>query len=244
MSNLNSIKKRGKIIKGIFTLIFLTVCSILFAEGVDAIPSWNGSATSGMPSFQVDGETGYFPQSASGAIIFCNDETSGVRSGSKDYKIYYPTVADYNTVMAYESSSDPKIFEDFDHVADNRIENEYYNIQNSLGSSSKLIRDTRAREYPTSISITWAVNTTIGEYQYVNESKPLLLFVSNDSDVVTLAGNISKKMLSDIFYELSGEEKPQDLQPGYDLTEEEYPFEIEDRRTNLGTTSCSNGKWG
>ena len=94
--NNKNYKKSNKIIKTIITLAALTVGSILLATTVNALPSWNGSLSSGLPTFQSNGVTGYFPQSASGGVIFCNDQNSGVRSGSKDYEIYYPTVEDYN----------------------------------------------------------------------------------------------------------------------------------------------------
>ena len=97
MSKTNKNKKMNKILKSIFTLFLLIVCSFALASVVNAIPTWNGSLTGGMPSFSTDGNpTGYFPQQASGGIILCNDQSSGVRSGSKDYEIYYPTVEDYN----------------------------------------------------------------------------------------------------------------------------------------------------
>ena len=225
MSKINSSRKSNKIIKSIVTLVLLTIASILLANGVNAIPAWNGSNTSGIPSFQLNaGGTGYFPQSAPSATIFCNDQTSGVRSGSKDYEVYYPSVEDYNTAAAYESVNDS--LDSLREIADARIEAEYYTIrQNNLGSAS-LIRDTSPRQYSSSISIQWALNNSIGEPEYIDESKPLIIYTGGDSDVISWIGDIAKNQLVEIFNELAGEEKPLDLQPGYDLTEYDYSFEI------------------
>ena len=230
MSKLKQCKnKSSKLIKSIISLIFITACSIFLAGVVNAIPSWNGSLSSGLPTFQSNGVTGYFPQSASGGIIFCNDQSSGVRAGSKDYEIYYPSVSDYNSPYAYSSLSDSNLMQHLKDYADNAINEMYGNIEMSLmGTSSRLIRDTSAREYTTSLSVRWYANAS-GEIEYADEGQPLLMYIQaeiNYDDAANQAWEAAQNNLVDKFYELAGEEKPQDLEVGYDLTENDYPFEI------------------
>ena len=232
MSKTNNNKKMNKILKSIFTLFLLIVCSFALASVVNAIPTWNGSLTGGMPSFSTDGNpTGYFPQQASGGIILCNDQSSGVRSGSKDYEIYYPTVEDYNSSYAYNSISDPNLLQHLKDYADKAINEMYDNMEMSfMGTTTSLIRDTSPREYTQSLSVRWYANSTLGELEYADESKPLLMYIQaeiNYEDAQNKSYETAKESLTDKFYELSGEEKPQDLQEGYDLESRDYPFELE-----------------
>ena len=246
MNNLNnnSYKKSNKVIKAIVTLIALLLGSFALASTVNAIPAWNGSLSSGMPTFSSDNSTGYFPQSASGGIIFCNDQNSGVRSGSKDYQIYYPNAEDYNindsNAKAYTSISDPNLISDIKKEIDRRIEKAYDMIEQMyFGTSTRLIKDTKPRDYPSSITVNWQP-TGHGELEYADESKPLILVIdqrdgSSLADFVytksiTASEEATENSLIDKFYDLSGKEKPQKLEEGYDLTESDYPFNIEMKR--------------
>lgn len=228
MSKIKESRKIYNSVKCIISLIVLTIASIFLASCVNAIPTWNGDATSGMPAFESNRDTGYFPQSTTGAIIFCNDQSSGVRSGSQDDEVYYPSVEDYNTVMAYESASDSAIIEDLTEIADNRIITAYDEIERDLGDDSELIRDSEEREYSSSISINWTGSEAVGEHEYIDESKPLLVYLYEDSGIIAYAADTAENQLTEIFYELTGEERPEDLQEGYDLIEQDYSYEIEE----------------
>lgn len=230
MKNLTNSKKSNKFIKSIVTFGALVIGSIALATTVNALPSWNGTLSGGMPTFSSNGATGYFPQSATGGVILCNDQSSGVRSGSKDYEIYYPSVEDYNSEYAYSSSSDSALMQHLKDYADKAIDEMYSNMEASfMGTSTSLIRDTSAREYTSSLSIRWHANSPIGELEYADESKPLLMYIQAEityDDAQNKSFEVAKESLSDKFYELAGEEKPQDLQEGYDLESRDYPFEI------------------
>ena len=198
----------------------------------NSIPSWKGTLLEGKGEFkQSSSETGYYPQKVGNeGYVTCNDQSSGVRNGSKDYEIYYPTVEDYNSVYAYNSASDPALLQHLKDYADKAINEMYDNMEMSfMGTSTKLIRDTSPREYTQSLSIRWFANTLMGELEYADETKPLMMYIQAEityEDAQNKSFEIAKESLSDKFYELSGEEKPQDLQEGYDLTEGDYPFEI------------------
>ena len=244
--NNKNYKKSNKIIKTIITLAALTVGSILLATTVNALPSWNGSLSSGLPTFQSNGVTGYFPQSASGGVIFCNDQNSGVRSGSKDYEIYYPTVEDYNNANAYTSASDANLLQTLHDRADVKIERAYNNITSAEDWENKILHKdaeykdnavvSKARDYPESITIDWGTNN-----DNADSTKPLIMLIGytiddppedvpdDYSDTIQQAFRGVKQTLTNLFYELIDAEKPQELEEGYDLTENEYPpFKVEE----------------
>lgn len=251
MNNLNNrYKKSSKILKAIFTLALLVVSSILLAKAINAdsgtgtMPTWKGDANSGMPTFTVgSSETGYFPQSnGKGTIVLCNDQSSMVRSGSKDYEVYYPTVEEYNSEYAYSSLSDPKLLSDLKAEADKRIDKMYDKLEQTYANITtyevKLIRDSKAREYPTSLTIDEWNKNVLGnntDVAYADMSKPIMAFIDSevDSDNLGESSRIVKKIFdsidnsfTNIFYEIAGEEKPQNLQEGYDSEITDYPFEI------------------
>ena len=246
MSNLKSKKTSNKIIKGIFTIAFLTICSFLLANVVNALPSWNGSLSSGMPTFSSGSATGYFPQSASGGYILCNDQSSGVRSGSKDYEIYYPDKVDYGA-DAYDGVDDAAVLEKLKARADQLINYNYDQMTIEEGSTlhrdseskdSKTAPAEKKREYPETVSVTWKNNSDEAEPDNADEKEPFIMLLEPNLGMGETGGNYlqriadarkaAKEALTDIFYELSGEEKPQDLQAGYDLIEDDYPFNLEE----------------
>ena len=223
--------KNNKLLKSAIILISLTIGAIALAKTINAetLGNWNGGLTSGMPSTSIHPETGYFPQTTGNGIIFCNDQSSVVRFGSKDYKNYYPSKEAYGS-NAYSSSSDSALLEELKNEATDRINkyltNNGYNLDGDIS-------------YPSSISIEWS------EYEPENadSSKPLIMLIvpeglgeddRNDHwsekdyvNAVNKALSASEKSLNDKFAELSGTVKPQDLLEGYDSEVRDYIYQIE-----------------
>lgn len=251
MSNLKNSRKNNKILKTIFTLLLLVISSVLLAKVINAdsgtgtMPTWNGDESGGMPTFKVGShETGYFPQSNNdGTIVLCNDQSSMVRAGSKDYEIYYPTYESYNTVHTYTGISDPELFNDFKAEADRVIEAQYEDLirwssdtihKDSYYDGSGIVK--KERDYSDDFNVEWY--DLDGEGKYANNNKPFIAVMSNDDLIygedwgssIEESGNAietCQNLLIDKFAELAGEEKPQDLQEGYDSEIEDYTFEIE-----------------
>ena len=243
MSNLKNSKKNNKIIKAIFTLMLLGVSSILLAKVINAdsgtgtMSKWNGDQTGGMPTFIVgSSETGYFPQSnLNGTIVLCNDQSSMVRSGSKDYEIYHPKLGDYSS-KAYTGVHSQELINDIKAEADRIIEEYYSSVQpdykDSYYDGSSVV--SKDRSYPSEIHVKWYSNAN-GEEQYADENQPFIAIIHKGDDIdydsqiiaMTNASKDTENTLIDKFAELAGEEKPQDLQEGYDSELEDYSFEIE-----------------
>ena len=244
----NSYKKSNKLIKAIVSLGALVIGSIFLATVINAdtgsMPTWNGDASGGMPTFSVgSSETGYFPQSnGKGTVVFCNDQSSMVRSGSKDYEIYYPTYESYNSEYTYTGISDPKLLTDLKNEADRIIEERYDEIIDGY-SSSTIHEDSyydgseivsKERDYPSEISVTW-YDYDNDEGQNANENEPFIGIIIDRNSVdydlqiqaSTAALNSVHDTLEDKFAELAGEKRPHDLQEGYDSETQEYTFEIE-----------------
>ena len=220
--------KNNKLLKSAIVLISLTIGAIALAKTINAetLGNWNGGLTSGMPSTSIHPETGYFPQTTGNGIIFCNDQSSVVRFGSKDYNKYYPTKEEYGSSLAYSSASDPALIAELKEEAEHRI-NTYLNSHGyDLDGSIS---------YPGSISINW----TVYEPENADSSKPLMMVIvpegvgeDQHADQSYVSGinralAVSEKSLDKKFDELSGEEKPQDLLDGYDSEVREYVYQIE-----------------
>ena len=220
--------KINKLLKSAIILISLTIGAIALAKTINAetLGNWNGGLTSGMPSTSIHPETGYFPQTTGNGIIFCNDQSSVVRFGSKDYNKYYPTKEEYGSSLAYSSASDPALIAELKEEAEHRI-NTYLNSHGyDLDGSIS---------YPGSISINW----TVYEPENADSSKPLMMVIvpegvgeDQHADQSYVSGinralAVSEKSLDKKFDELSGEEKPQDLLDGYDSEVREYVYQIE-----------------
>ena len=244
----NSYKKSNKLIKAIVSLGALVIGSIFLATVINAdtgsMPTWNGDASGGMPTFSVgSSQTGYFPQSnGKGTVVFCNDQSSMVRSGSKDYKIYYPSEDDYTAsglAKAYPGLTEELINEL--KVEADRLVDEYYesdlpeyskpDYPDSYYDGSKIVD--KGRVYPSEVHVEWY--ELGGEEKYADENKPFIAVImkqenddSSKMDALIQTKEDVKTSLTEKFYELAGEEKPQDLQEGYDSEIADYAFEITD----------------
>ena len=250
MSNFKKNNKINNFIKIFITLLLLIICSILLTTVIDAdsgnatMPNWNGNETGGMPTFVVGSrQTGYFPQSnGSGTVVFCNDQSSMVRSGSKDYTIYHPQKDEYSS-SAYDGINSQPLRDALKAQADRQIEKVYSDdIAPTISSTQTLHKDSvyeggavksKARDYPTSISVRWF---DMGNYEPENadENQPFVAIILRDganfeaqnTAALTTAVHGVETSLNNKFAELAGVEKPQDLQAGYDSPSKDYPFEI------------------
>ena len=240
----NSYKKSNKLIKAIVSLGALVIGSIFLATVINAdtgsMPTWNGDASGGMPTFSVgSSETGYFPQSnGKGTVVFCNDQSSMVRSGSKDYEIYYPDLYAYGDAV-YDGISSEAIKQTFEMNASHKKGEVYSEIEEGLSDTQKLHRDKEYKdgqlvskdpEYPTDIHVVW--DESIGEPENADETAPFILHVfgwtGDIEDMVARADTVLKYGLEDVFNEITDVEKPEDLQEGYDSEISDYPYTVED----------------
>lgn len=134
----NKIKKFTKV--SIISII-LFIASILLSTSVNAVANWRGSLTSGMPSFVSNGVTGYLPQIVVNAgMVFCNDQDSMIRNGSKDFNKYYPSADDYinggaPSTYVYGSAYDGRIEERARNRAIEEFNSEYDSIDVSASYS-------------------------------------------------------------------------------------------------------------
>ena len=244
MNNLKNSRKNNIILKTIFTLILLIGSSILLAEVINAdsgtMPTWHGNADGGMPTFSVgSSETGYFPQTDNnGTIVFCNDQSSMVRSGSKDYELYYPGLYDYGDAV-YDGISSPTIQSTFKISAPSYINDSFSQIEESLGDNQVAYLNkhyidnelkNKSPEYPEELHVTWY---DVGEPENANENEPFILHVfrgnatSAAEDMVEQSDRSLRYGFSAVFDKLMDVEKPEDLQEGYDSEISNYPYTIE-----------------
>ena len=104
---------KNKMIKSLKTIVagfILIAMSLVISKTVEA---YTGSTSAGMASATIpDSRTGYFPQSASDGIIFCNDQDSMIRFGYTDSNRYYPTTSEYAASMGYMTSGRVATFSD------------------------------------------------------------------------------------------------------------------------------------
>ena len=96
---------KNKMIKSLKTVVagfILIVMSLVLSKTVEA---YTGSTSAGMADATIsDSRTGYFWQTASDGIIFCNDQDSMIRFGYTDSNRYYPTTSEYAASMGYMTS--------------------------------------------------------------------------------------------------------------------------------------------
>ena len=104
---------KNKMIKSLKTIVagfILIAMSLVLSKTVEA---YTGSTSAGMASATIsDSRTGYFPQSASDGIIYCNDQDSMIRFGYTDSNRYYPTAGEYGASMGYMTSGRVAIHSD------------------------------------------------------------------------------------------------------------------------------------
>lgn len=104
---------KNKMIKSLKTVVagfILIAMSLVLSKTVEA---YTGSTSAGMADATIsDSRTGYFWQTASDGIIFCNDQDSMIRFGYTDSNRYYPTAGEYGASMGYMTSGRVAIYSD------------------------------------------------------------------------------------------------------------------------------------
>ena len=205
-------KKIKKIINFILVLIALCLGSIVFSKTVSAIPAWNGSTTSGMPSCAISsGATGYFPQSIGASIAYCDDQDSAVRWGAVDTNTYYPSSTEYGPGTIYANVGNA-LQRDAEYKALQSAKKTY------SGSNYRNVSVTLKSIGNGAVNVTPAAHNHTGITLDFN--RDVLAFTSDEQDQqeaqLNRAKTAIKGWMQRKFNELGRERKPQPLLTHYD----------------------------
>ena len=224
-----------KVFKTLIAAVILTMCSVGLSKVVEAadaivLPRFNGSLTGGMLGHSNGNNpaTTLTPQTTSGGIIFCNDQFSMVRWGSKDTQIHYATKEQYESAIEsryiYNGVNDRRLYRDIMSYGDKLVDQAFSNKGVSGGDRDmEAIEDgdkakNKDRDYPSNISIKWTKTPGVGK---PDDNQPFIAATDNSSDMIDKSIQASWNALQDISDNLSQDKKPQRYLTGFD-SEKEY----------------------
>ena len=219
-----------KVFKTLIAAVILTMCSVGLSKVVEAadaivLPRFNGSLTGGMLGHSNGNNpaTTLTPQTTSGGIIFCNDQFSMVRWGSKDTQIHYATKEQYESAIEsryiYNGVNDRRLYRDIMSYGDKLVDQAFSNKGVSGGDRDmEAIEDgdkakNKDRDYPSNISIKWIITPGVGK---PDDNQPFIATTDNSSDMIDKSIQASWNALQDISDNLSQDKKPQRYLTGFD----------------------------